>query len=95
MLKEEQNQALTGGRRRISENIKRDKATEEDKNINNKLYYMDRLGYDTIDETNVDIIKSYYKKDHIIDAYLAHISPDLLDKRKIANLSEIDNLANI
>ena len=46
----------------MTENIKRDKTTEEENNINNKSYDKDRLGYDIVDDANIYIIRSYYNK---------------------------------
>ena len=61
--------------------------------MNSKLFYLDLLGYDAIDDDNIETVKTFYKNIHLMNNYLAHINPENLDRKLLKNLFD-DSLMN-
>ena len=93
-LEDEKQKAFTENKKKNSEKIKKDMATEDDKTMNTKMFYLDLLGYDSIDDDNIETVKIFYKNVHLMNNYLAHINPENLDKKLLKNLFD-DSLINI
>ena len=65
-LEDEKKIAFTENRKKLSDKIKKDTATEDDKNMNSKLFYLDLLGYDAIGDDNSETVKIIYKNIHLM-----------------------------
>ena len=90
---EDEKNHIHRNKRNITENINTYIATEDDKYMNSKLFYLDLLGYDTIGDDNIETVKIFYKNMHLMNNYLAHINPENLDKKLLRNLFD-DSLMN-
>ena len=59
-LEDEKKIAFTENKKKISDNINKDMATEADKHMSSKLFYLDLLGYDSTDDDNINTVKKFY-----------------------------------